>query len=104
MKDTSQPASHFYFELSANGENTAFQEVDEVSTAITTRVELKEGENPFKYGIPSLPKNRNLVLKKGRASKSSKLLQWCAACANPETNTREQQSKVNLMLKDSKGK
>ncbi len=103
MKESSASAPQFYFELSANGEQTPFQEVVDLPTAITTRVQLKEGENPFKYGIPSLPKG-GITLKHGKASKSSKLMEWCAACANPEGDQRAQRAKVNLALKDSKGK
>ena len=94
--------SNFYFELSANGEHTRFNAVDGVSTTVTLPGNLSQGDNPYKYRMPSLPKSRHLVLKHGESSDSSKLMQWCAQCENPEA--APERSKAMLTLKDSAGK
>ena len=103
MKHASNPQTAFYFELLANGEYTAFLEVEGVSTEVALKDSLKEGENPFKYRLPSLPKTGKLVLKNGSSKKGSKLMQWCAS-QNKEANTPVDRSNVALHLKDSHGK
>ncbi|MEL6810931.1 MAG: phage tail protein [Bacteroidota bacterium] len=100
MKQSSHPSSDFYFELSANGEQTTFKEVPGISTEVVLRNNLKEGENPFKFRLPSPPKG-NLVLKHGDSQADSKLMQWVAECQNKEVPT--QKSRVNLRLKDKSG-
>ena len=104
MKSQSNPSAEFYFELSANEEQTTFLEVEGVSTEVALKDIIKEGENPFKYRLPSLPKTGNLVLKSGLAKKGSKLLQWCEASKNNEANAPMDRSKVALRLKDARGK
>lgn len=99
-----EPTAEFYFELSANGEQTNFEKVEGVSTEVTLRNNLKEGENPFKFRLPSLPKNRKLVLKNGRTPAGSKLIQWCAGNQSEEENGIPDRSTVVLLLKDAKGK
>ncbi len=104
MKKTSYPPTEFYFELSANGEQTPFLKVEGISTEVALEDSLKEGENPFKYRLPSMPKSGNLILKNGQAKKGSKLMKWCAASMNKEENTPVQRSNVALHLKDTKGR
>jgi phage tail-like protein len=104
MKKSSYPPTEFYFELSANGEQTPFLKVEGMSTEVALEDSLKEGENPFKYRLPSMPKSGNLILKNGRAKKASKLMKWCAASMNREENTPVQRSNVALHLKDTKGR
>ena len=99
MSTPSQPSQDFIFELSANGEQTTFQEVEGISTEVALRHVVKPGENPFKYRLPSLPKAQNLTLKNGQAN--AKLQQWCADCANPEAPTEK--TKAVLRLKDRQG-
>jgi len=104
MKHTSYPPKEFYFELSANGEQTPFLNVEGISTEVALEDSLKQGENPFKYRLPSIPKTGNLVLKNGRAKKDSKLMKWCAASMNVEASAPVNPSNVALHLKDTKGK
>lgn len=97
-------SSNFHFELSANGEQTTFHEVDGMSTEVVLPRILKAGENPFKYRIPSMPKTGKLVLKQGKAQGASKLLQWCTNCENPTEEAPFQKNNVSLQLKDAQGK
>jgi len=98
-----QQPSPFHFELSANGEQTTFQKVDKMSTEVVLPRTLKAGENPFKYRIPSLPKNGSLLLKNGQITNASKLQQWCAHCENPSEEHPFQKNNVALHLKDAQG-
>ena len=104
MKKPSNPEEFYYFELTANGEQVPFLQIEGVSTRVHAKAAIKEGENPFKYSLPSLPKNRRLILKKGQAKKDSKLMQWCEATQNKESVPMADRSKVALQLKDSRGK
>ena len=102
MKPASESPSEFYFELSANDENTRFREVEGISTEVALKHILKEGENPFKYRVPSFPKTKHLVLKNGVSRKDSKLMQWCASM-DAESDQPAEKSRAVLHLKDSKG-
>jgi len=104
MKQTSYPTTEFYFQLSANGEQTPFLKVEGISTEVALEESLKEGENPFKYRLPSIPKGGKLILKNGRAKKGSKLMQWCAKNMNNEAGTPVNLSNVALHLKDTRGR
>ena len=94
--------SDYYFELSANGEQTAFEAVDGVSTDPVLKHALQPGEHPFMYRLPSLPKTKSLILKNGRSQRGSKLMQWCAP-PTEEGNSPEK-GRVMLFLKDAAGK
>jgi|GEM_PF-2537265 len=94
--------SDFYFELSANGEQTSFEAVDGVSTEPVLKHTLQPGEHPFKYRLPSLPKSKSIVLKKGRSQTGSKLIQWCSPPATE--NAGPEKGRVSLFLKDASGK
>jgi len=104
MKQPFPTASDFHFELSANGEQTSFEEAVGISTEVVLPRTLKEGENPFKYRLPSMPKTGNLVLKNGRSSQGSKLMQWCASAENPTPEAPLDKNKVELQLKDANGR
>ncbi|GAB5400240.1 MAG: hypothetical protein Aureis2KO_18250 [Aureisphaera sp.] len=101
MNPAENSPSPFHFELSANGEQTTFKEVDGMVTEVVLKNNLKEGDNPFRFRLPSLPKG-NIQLKKGTIQQGSKLMEWCAACQNPEEATPK--SNATLRLKDAKGR
>lgn len=103
MKSASETSPQFYFELTANDEHIPFKEVEGVSTEVALKHILKDGENPFKYRVPSLPKSNHLVLKNGITKKDSKLMQWCAAHQNPTAENPAGRSRAVLQLKDAKG-
>lgn len=94
--------TEFYFELSANGEKTNFQEIEGVSTEVALRNNLKDGDNPFKFRLPNLPKGNKLVLKKGQTNIGSNLLQWADQANHQES--KPEKSKASLALKDASGK
>lgn len=102
MNPSNATPAEFYFELSANGENTTFESVEGLSTEVVLRNNLVAGENPFKFRLPSMPKTGNLVLHKGKSPQNSKLMQWTAEAANPEVPTPK--SNATLCLKDTSGK
>ena len=101
MNTSPQQRPEFYFELSANGEQTTFTEVEGMVTDVALRNNLQAGDNPFKFRLPSIPKGQHLVLKNGKASQNSKLGQWCAEANNPEVQTPK--NKATLRLKDAQG-
>ena len=103
MKQPYPTASDFYFELSANGEQTSFKEAVGISTEVVLPRTLKEGENPFKYRLPSMPKTGNLVLKNGRSQENSKLMQWCSSSQNPTAEAPLDKNKVALHRKHANG-
>lgn len=104
MKAPTNTPAEFFFELAAKDERVAFEAVEGVSTEVALKNILQEGENPFKYRLPSLPKTGNIVLKNGQARTDSKLIQWLKTNVNPEANTPTDKSKMALQLKDAKGK
>lgn len=101
MKKPSNPAAPFYYELSAFGESARFAEVDGMPPRVISRIPVRDGENPFKYGVPSLPKNSNLKFKQGRSGKNSKLKQWCLKGGSEGGPPAK--SHATLQLKDGKG-
>ena len=94
--------TEFYFELSSNGEKTNFQEIEGVSTEVALRNNLKEGDNPFKFRLPNLPKGNKIVLKKGKTSLGSSLLQWTDQAK--QQDNKPEKGKASLTLKDNNGK
>ena len=104
MKQESNSEAEFYFDLSSNSEHIPFQQIEGVSTRVAAPASVKEGENPFKYRLPSLPKTRGLVLKNGRSKGASKLAQWCASVKDKNTLSRDDKNTLLLQLKDAKGK
>jgi phage tail-like protein len=102
MTQNSNSPQEFYFELSADGEQTTFEAVDGMVTHVALRNNLKAGDNPFKFRLPAMPKG-NLNLKNGKAQANSKLLQWASGQV-PEGETENKRRNVELSLKDANGK
>ena len=95
-------SSDYYFELSANGEQTTFEMVDGVSTEPALKHALQPGDHPFKYRLPSLPKSDRIILKNGKASPGSRIMEWFGR--PEEEQEAPEKSRVILYLKDSQGK
>ncbi|MCB0375029.1 MAG: phage tail protein [Sinomicrobium sp.] len=75
------PPVSFYFLVKFQGSegisDYKFQEVDGISTEISTE-EIKEGgENRFAYQVPVRPKYNNIELKRGLIPSGSALAKWC---------------------------
>lgn len=69
----------FYFKLSFNGEDAAFQEVSGISRELNVEEVVCGGENRFKYRLPTISTSQNLVLKRAYLVKGSGLVNWCAS-------------------------
>ena len=70
---------NFYFGLSFNGDDAAFQEASGISRELTTEEVSSGGENRFKYKLPNAVTHQNLVLKRAMATSGSALLKWCVS-------------------------
>ncbi|MCH9659511.1 MAG: phage tail protein [Bacteroidetes bacterium] len=68
----------FRFELSFQGEDSAFQEVSGLSKELNVEEVVCGGENNFKYKLPTGSVSQNLVLKRAIIPVGSKLMNWCA--------------------------
>lgn len=68
----------FYFELSFQGEDAAFQEVSGLSKELGIEEVVCGGENRFKYRLPTCATSQNLVLKRALIPAGSKLIDWCS--------------------------
>jgi phage tail-like protein len=77
MANNNYPVS-FYFALSFQGEDAAFQEVSGISKELSVEEVVCGGENRFKYRLPTIATHQNLVLKRALIPKGSKLAAWCA--------------------------
>ena len=101
MKESTNPAPEFYFELSTHGELINFQEVDGMPLEVALRNNLKADDNPFKFRLPSLPKG-NLTLKNGKAQANSKFMRL--ASGQPPAEGENPRGNMALTLKDNKGR
>ncbi|MBL4604558.1 MAG: phage tail protein [Flavobacteriaceae bacterium] len=96
------PKPKFYFEVDLGDElkSVAFQEVSGLSKG---GEEVESGaENRFKYRLPALSNNQNLVLKRGIAPTGSKLIEWCSDTLNGVSTIETKDVAVNLI--NEKGK
>jgi phage tail-like protein len=70
----------FYFGLSFNGIDAAFQEVSGISKELAVEEVACGGQNNFKYKLPTVTTSQNLVLKRALVPKGSQLVAWCKSC------------------------
>jgi phage tail-like protein len=74
-------ALSFYFSvtiLDGNGKDAvAFQDVSGLSSEIEVETYIEGGGNTYAYRLPKGIKYQNLILSRGIASASSKLIKWC---------------------------
>lgn len=70
----------FYFQLSFKGQEAAFQEVSGIAKELGVEEVVCGGENRFKYKLPTVATNQNLVLKRALVPAGSHLVNWCANC------------------------
>lgn len=93
----------FYFGLSFEGQDAAFQEVSGISKEIGIEEVASGGENRFKYKLPTITTNTNLVLKRGMIPTGSKLLQWCAECLDSTFSAPITTKDITVSLFDQNG-
>lgn len=71
----------FYFAVvfaaDQNSDDAAFQEVSGISTTLETEPYHEGGQNDFVVQFPTKISHSKLVLKRGVAKASSKLVKWC---------------------------
>jgi phage tail-like protein len=102
MDSTNYPVS-FYFQLSFNGADAAFQEVSGISKELSVEDVACGGENRFKYKLPTVATGQNLVLKRAMIPSGSQLLNWCSACVDAGLINGIQPHDVNLSLLGADG-
>jgi len=71
------PPPAFYFSVVTDEGDAAFQEVSGISKEMGFEEVTAGGENRFKYRLPTVTTNTNLVLKRGLAPSGSGLVAWC---------------------------
>lgn len=72
----------FYFSLSFEGEDAAFQEVSGLSKEFAFEDIVCGGENRFKYRLPTIVTGSNLVLKRAIVPTGSQLIEWIASAVD----------------------
>lgn len=93
----------FYFQLSFQGDDAAFQEVSGISKELAVEEVASGGENRFKFRLPTVSTSQNLVLKRALISTGSQLLNWCAACIDQGLASSIQTNDVRLSLLNASG-
>lgn len=93
----------FYFELSFEGEDAAFQEVTGISKELILEEVQSGGENRFSYLLPTTSKNQNLVLKRALVPTGSKFIDWCERTIDTGLETTIKTHDVSLSLLDPDG-
>lgn len=93
----------FYFQLSFPGVDAAFQEVSGISKELNVEEITCGGENRFRYKLPTIVSNQNLVLKRAVVPTGSALLSWCAACIDQGLSVSIQTYPVILSLLNTNG-
>lgn len=100
--DAKYPVS-FYFSLSFNGEDAAFQEVSGISKEMSVEEVVSGGENRFKYRLPNISTSQNLVLKRALVPKGSQLVNWCASSLDAGLANPVRVHDVSVSLLDADG-
>lgn len=93
----------FYFMLSLNGEDAAFQEVAGISKQVGIEEVVSGGENRFKYRLPTTASSQNLVLKRALVPEGSSLVDWCMDCMDGGLSGSIQTKDISVSLLDSNG-
>lgn len=93
----------FYFQLSFDGEDAAFQEVTGIAKEVSIEEVVCGGENRFKYRLPTVTTSQNLVLKRALTTNVSKLIDWCASSVDEGLCVRIKPRDVSVSLLDAKG-
>ena len=102
MADNEYPVG-FYFKLSFNGEDAAFQSVSGLAKETALKEVISGGENRFKYRLPETTTSQNLVLKRAMVSNGSGLADWCSASMDDGLVGGIFTNNVIVSLLDSKG-
>jgi phage tail-like protein len=93
----------FYFQLSFQGQDAAFQEVSGIARELNTEEIVCGGENRFKYKLPGTATSQNLVLKRAILPAGSQLVNWCSLCIDQGFGVAIQTHDIILSLLNAKG-
>ena len=105
-KDQSYPPVAFYFKVIIGGDqksDNSFQEVSGLNMELETEDVAEGGENRFVHHLPKTTKHPNLVIKRGIAPKSSKLIKWCKETLESDFSTRFKLKPVDVHLLNEQG-
>jgi phage tail-like protein len=102
MENNVYPVS-FYFKLSFNGDDAAFQEVSGISKEMSVEEVACGGENRFKYRLPTASTSQNLILKRALLREGSKLIAWCASTIDNGLIKKIEPQDVSVSLLDASG-
>ena len=104
---TNYPPAAFHFAVSfgtaARDADCSFREVSGISSELETESVVEGGENRYVYQLPKAVKHQRLVLKRGVAPYTSRLVTWCrdvleGGLGNPVTTKL-----LNVALLDASG-
>ncbi len=99
---------NFYFKLLVPGVNSdvdyAFQEVSGLTVEMPYEEIKENGENRFKYKVPTETKYNNLVLKRGIVKSDSKVVQWCKDTILNDLSAKIETKNITVLLVDTNGK
>ncbi|MEX8518892.1 MAG: phage tail protein [Leptothrix sp. (in: b-proteobacteria)] len=80
-QDLAYPPVAFHFAVSfgtaSRDADCSFSEVSGISSEMETETVVEGGENRYVYQLPKAVKHQRLVLKRGVAPFSSRLVSWC---------------------------
>lgn len=102
MEEVNYPVG-FYFSVSFEGEELGFQEVSGISKEFHVEEVQSGGENRFKYRLPTMVTNQNLVLKRAIVPSNSKLIQWFQATLDTGLSQPVVTKDISVNLLDSEG-
>jgi len=88
----------FYFKLTFKDQDIAFQEVSGISKEFSIEEVASDGENQFKYRLPTVSSSENLVLRRAIVPPDSLLVNWCESCINQGLSSPIQPEKMTLSL------
>ncbi len=101
-----KPANYalsFYFKLSFQGEDAAFQEVSGISKELGVEEVVSGGENRFKYRLPTIASHQNIVLKRALVPEGTELIDWCASTIDTGLANNIETHDVSLSLLNANG-
>jgi phage tail-like protein len=101
------PPAAFYFTVTfgtnAQDADSSFREVSGIAPEMETEAVVEGGENRYVLALPKAVKHPRLVLKRGIAPNSSRLLMWCQAALEGGLNRPIFPKQIQLFLLDGAG-
>lgn len=101
------PPAAFYFTVTfgtaPQDADSSFREVSGIAPEMETESVVEGGENRYVLALPKAVKNPKLVLKRGIAPNSSRLLMWCQAALEGGLTQPIFPKQIHLFLLDGLG-